>query len=271
MLPPLCEEEKKISYSKYMELPMDPLPEEILAQVNADPLPAERVLPIERIAHFFEHGFEETDFGYRILENGAGYMAHYLYIPDLEMPQLGWWFGWSGRKPDSVPDGCGNLRYKIWCPPDHWDHSPANGVDDSDGTIMEESLDMGAGDPPMRSLVRAIDPEAAGVSAELLAEYATKGQVLQLNYEHSENVTDRIFAAIMRAHPVRGLELRARVWWGYKYTDGQFVRDDDKNKKQCTEQILRNNLLHSSYEFNHLRKLLPLIYAEEGHMAENEK
>lgn len=85
-----------------------------------------------------------------------------------------------------------------------------------------------------------------------------------LTYEHSENVTDRIFSAIMRAHPDGGLELRARVWWGYKYENRQFVRDNDPGKLQCSEKLLRNNLLHSSYEFNHLRKLLPLIYAEEG-------
>ncbi|MBE6016365.1 MAG: hypothetical protein E7233_01985 [Lachnospiraceae bacterium] len=256
MFPALCPEEKALSYSKYMDLPIDPLPDNILEQINADPLQSDKVLPIERITHFFEHGFEETDFGFRILDDGVGYLAHYLYVPDLDMPKLGWWFGWSGQKPESVPDGCGNIRYKIWCPPDHWDHCPANGVDDSDGTIMEESLDMGSGGPVIRSLVRAIDPREIGVSKELLDEYGEKHQVLQLTHEHSENVTDRIFSAIMRPCPDGGLELRARVWWGYKYEGKKFVRDDDPGKLQCSEKLLRNNLLHSSYEFNHLRKLL---------------
>lgn len=36
----------------------------------------------------------------------------------------------------------------------------------------------------------------------------------------------------MRAHPDGGLELRARVWWGYKYENRQFVRDNDPGKLQ---------------------------------------
>ena len=82
-----------------------------------------------------------------------------------------------------------------------------------------------------------------------------------------EDVLARIFTAMMQPHPETGVILMSRVWWGYKYQDGQFLRDDDPAKMPCTEQILRNNLLHSSYEFNHLRKLLPLLRADPAQDA----
>jgi len=145
---------------------------------------------------------------------------------------------------------------------DHWDHRYVNGVDDSDGSLMVESLDMGAGGPVFRSLTRSVPLTMTGLSAGELGEIDRRHTILQLTHEHSEDVVDRIFTAMMQPHPETGVILMSRVWWGYKYQDGQFVRDDDPAKLPCTEQILRNNLLHSSYEFNHLRKLLPLLLAD---------
>ena len=137
-----------------------------------------------------------------------------------------------------------------------------NGVDDADGSLMVESLDLGAGGPVFRSLTRSVPLSMTGLSEQERSVYARRHTILQLTHEHSEDVVDRIFTAMMQPHPETGVILMSRVWWGYKYQDGKFLRDDDPAKLPCTEQILRNNLLHSSYEFNHLRKLLPLLRAD---------
>ncbi|MBQ9269241.1 MAG: hypothetical protein IJ206_06930 [Oscillospiraceae bacterium] len=260
----LCPEEKMLPYARFMDLKIDRLPEEVLTRISAPPLSREQVLPIGEISRFYRHGLEEKQFGFCLMEDGSGYLAHYLHIPDLTMEDLGWWFSWHIRRPESVPQEAGNLRYKIWCPPDHWDHRYVNGTDDGDGSIMVESLDMGAGGPVFRSLTRSVPLSMTGLSGQELSGFVRRHTILQLTHEHSEDAADRIFTAIMQPHPESGVILMSRVWWGYRYQDGQFFRDDAPGKRPCTEQILRNNLLHSSYEFNHLRKLLPLLRAELG-------
>lgn len=260
---PLCPEELALPYAKFMELPMEPLPDEILAQIHAAPLPLEEVLPIGRISEFYQNGLRQKQFGYAILPDGTGYLAHYLYIPDLTLAQLGWWFDWQIHKPAGLPEDAGNLRYKIWCPPDHWEHCYVNGRDATDGVLMVESLDMGAGSAPVTSITRDIDPAAIGVSPALLDTLAQNHVVLQLTHEHSTDLVDRIFTAMMQSAPEGGIILMSRVWWGFQFDGHRITRDRDPRKQPCTAERLKNNLLHSSYEFNHLRTLLPLVYELE--------
>ncbi|MGI6071795.1 MAG: hypothetical protein ACOX75_02095 [Lachnospiraceae bacterium] len=41
------------------------------------------------------------------------------------------------------PEGVGNIKYKIWCPVDHFTHAFINGVDRTAGVLTQESLGLG--------------------------------------------------------------------------------------------------------------------------------
>jgi len=111
MMTTLCPEEQSLPYAKYMDLPMDALPEDVLARINAAPMPSDQVLPISKLRHFYLCGPEERQFGFCLPGDGSGYLAHYLHVPDLTMEDLGWWFSWHIRRPEGVPLEAGNLRY----------------------------------------------------------------------------------------------------------------------------------------------------------------
>jgi len=71
--------------------------------------------------------------GYCMLEDGSGYVAVYKYFPNVKPEMTSWWFRWMNFYAKEQPDGTGNIKYKIWCPPGHFDDGFINGTDASDG------------------------------------------------------------------------------------------------------------------------------------------
>ena len=124
--PPLSPEEKKLSMAKYYYRPLEAGP------LKADEIP----LPEEWWKLVRAEGYNDSDWGYGELEEGAGYVATYT-VSRFGPPKRGWWFQWMQVAPKSMPEGKGNLCYKMWFPPDHFNHTPECGT---------ESLDLGKGD-----------------------------------------------------------------------------------------------------------------------------
>ena len=135
--PPLSPEEKKLSMAKYYYRPLVPLDPGFERPLEAGPLKADEIpLPEEWWKLVRAEGYNDSDWGYGELEEGAGYVATYT-VSRFGPPKRGWWFQWMQVAPKSMPEGKGNLCYKMWFPPDHFNHTPECGT---------ESLDLGKGD-----------------------------------------------------------------------------------------------------------------------------
>ena len=126
---PLCPEERALSYCKYFDLPMEEPDPRSMQIWNAGPVPEETVLRIENINDLFKPGYLPCEQGYCALSDGTGFVANYVRMEGVTAEMVDWWFTWHFIKPPSVPEGNGNLRYKIWNPYEHWDTGPISEAD----------------------------------------------------------------------------------------------------------------------------------------------
>ena len=106
----LTEEQKKLSYAKYLYMPMAPIPEEKLAALKAGPMDPSKALRIEDRAELLKPGYMEREQGFCVMGNGTGYGANLTFMPNTTTEMLFWWYIWSSLEV---------TRYKIWDPDDH--------------------------------------------------------------------------------------------------------------------------------------------------------
>jgi hypothetical protein len=199
-------------------------------------------------------------------------MANYQRLWGVTPEMLEWWFVWHWVRPGGVPEGCGNLRYKIWCPPDHWDACRDEETDRvfrdegiplcerrlmGKGAYICESLDLGMGDPKKDITVTDLRFEDFGVGADALASLNRQRCKLFAGLSSGGN---KINLHFVRPVP-GGVELRTRSYGGYTVRDGQVVEAD---VPPGSEEKLVKNLIHNIVEWQHMQRFLPQLYAEEG-------
>ena len=175
-VPELSPEEKALPYSKfytdYPLYPPTPLQQQIL---DAGPMKVEDAIPIEHWLDWLTPtGYPKVVYGYTMMPDGSGFYIEYSTTAPTWQGKWRRWYGkWYNQHPAELPEGQGNLRYKIWNPIDHWDHKFINGENDKDGVWSVETLDIGeTGDPSkgMPAISHKIDLLEYGLSAEKLAE-----------------------------------------------------------------------------------------------------
>lgn len=250
--PPLSPEEEKLSMAKYYYRPLPPLNPVYEMALNACPLkPDEIPSPENWIDLLMTEGYNGTEFGYGMMENGAGYLSVYTvtHHPD-EMGD--WWGQWMGTPPKSMPEGQGNLCYKLWCPPDHFDANHQRGGG-------RESLDLGQGDPMEDIFNYPLDPKELGLTDEKAAELEQAGIRFGIGYEKFDHPGTHLCLRISRPCPTGGRESIGREWLGYCVKDGEFVRDEET---PVSEEYLRKIVIHNVIESQRLEVLLPELYAE---------
>lgn len=267
----LCMEEKLLSYSKYYYMEMsrpDPLAMQIL---DMGSLPERYVLKIENRNDLLNPGHLAAEQGYSLLPDGSGYIANYVRMPGVTVEMIDWWFLWHFISPPSVPEGNGNLRYKIWCPNEHWDTGLVDKKDESrylDTAVpmcerrqgppcfIDESID-GSGDNMLHITAYSDPLTEFGIDTERLYR---PGMGTMIACHMAVGVP---LAGCHYYRPIRGgVELRTRYWLGYTYEAGKIYRK--KDGPQPSEEIVKGFLLHNMIEYPHLAKFLPSLYAEEG-------
>ena len=166
--PELSPEEKKLPLAKYYDIPLTPLGP--LYQQILDygcPLDPKLAIKAENMLDLLKTtGYEKQEFGYCMMEDGTGYIAIYTTYPNCTPEMMSWWFRWLNVYPKDLPKGKGNLKYKIWCPPDHYDHDFINGKDNKDGIWTVESFDFGAGEPKVGTIRHPFNLRDYGLTAE---------------------------------------------------------------------------------------------------------
>jgi len=121
----LTRSEKERPYAKYFYKELAEVPAEDLEKVNDGPLDPATVTTIRNRNDLMKPGYLGDETGYSVLEDGSGFAATLVNMPDVTPEMLDWWFNWHPLE---------GLRYALWCPVAHTDisakepyrHNPIN-------------------------------------------------------------------------------------------------------------------------------------------------
>lgn len=259
--PELTEEERKLSYAKYYDLPMTPIPAEKLEILEKGPMDASFALPIENRNDLFKPGYLSGETGYCVLENGAGYVANLTEMPKVTSEMFEWWFAWHGLD---------DMRYRIWDPEEHFfaRHQNREKVLDPNVTMREKTWgtthivreDIGAG--PDDLVLNFRYPKELGFEEE---KVGTQYCATMMCANGHGPVPGKGVAAIM-VHFIRdageGIELRSRFWIGYGLVDGE-IKKLVPDGVRVPLEVVKGLFAHNLKEFGHLSNILPDLYQEE--------
>ena len=269
---PLSPEERALSYSKYYYwtlYPREPMQMELIREPMD---PCDVLLP-ENFNDLYNPGYLPRECGYCVMPDGTGYASAYVYMPSVTVEMIDWWYVWHFISPPSVPREHGNLRYKIWCPIEHWDTGFSNdesyekAIDDSvpmrqrrygSENFIYESLDGGEGDNRIMFNAKCFDPVDMGLDPEKVNIPENGTMITAMSH-----MNDMDMLNIYHVRPAyNGVEMRIRTYTGVGLRNGKFVRDTAG--KIITPEQVRMGCLHCLLEYPHLGRFLPSLYAEEG-------
>ena len=257
---PLTKREQAIPYAKYYYLPLETERPEDAAFLN-HPLPEEGVLPYERAAEFFD--FDEARLlggnGYYITKEGRGFTACAVELPNVTPQMVLWWFSWLNSYVKR-PGTHGNLRYRIWFPPDHWDHCYFDEDDPDAGVCIAESLDLGRGQPRNNIITLTTDPAAIGISDKVQERVQREGSALLFGCGHDGAGNPGGVGVNYFKKTEQGCIWATCGWGGYTVRDGKVVALPVA--APASEEGIRCELLHNLLERRQLAKFLPELFAE---------
>ena len=284
--PELSPEEKRLPLAKYYDIPLTPLGP-LLQQIidYGCPLDPKLAIKAENMLDLLKTtGYDKQEFGYCMMEDGTGYMATYTTYPNFTPAMLSWWFRWLNVYPKNLPKGKGNLKYKIWCPPDHYDHDFINGKDNKDGIWTVESFDFGAGEDKVGTIRHPFNLRDYGLTAEKEKELKEAGCWIDPAYvtfhppvpyhtpgmSHQQLPGTYLNLTLSRMNPLGIMEKISRMWVGYTVKDGKVVRDESTPSSMLCEEFLKKLLIHATIEAQQGSKWFPELYAKYHNKPDDE-
>ena len=266
VIPELTPGEKALPVSKYYtDYPLhypNPLYAQLLDKGSMDPADA---LKLDNWMDLFEvEGYMKTEYGYCMLPDGSGYIANYSVIPGNVTPEMRMWYvKWFNIHSKNLPEGCGNIRYKLWNQVDHIDHGLVDG-DFKKGIYTLETLDMGrtGKDKAIRSIRHNFDIRHYGFPEDRYQELMDAGVGITSCWESFDCPGSHLVLSVTRKCPLGGIETCSREWIGYRAENGKFVWDSETPDFMLCEQYLRDVLVHNTVEQQHLASFLPDLYNE---------
>ena len=262
-VPELSPEELALPSSRfYTDYPLKPPGPLQTMLLENGPIPAEKAIPIEHWLDWLSPtGYPDVVYGYTMMPDGSGFYIEYSVTPPTWNGKWRRWYGnWYNHYSKNMPEGRGNLRYKIWNPCDHWDHKFVNGENDRDGVWSIETLDLGAsGDPSkgMPAVSHKINLREYGLSEEKEKELLAADCRVEAVYEEFDEPGHHLVLRFSRPCPLGGRESMNCEWMGYWPKDGKIVRDPET---KVDETYLRNVRAHNTIERQHLLEVLPDLY-----------
>lgn len=260
--PELSPAERALTISKYYDLPfhaLDPVRMQIL---NAGPIDPTCITRPEDVTNLFrlEGYVEGSNYGYCMLEDGAGFVATYNVFHNCTLDMLKWWFPFMNTPAANQPAGVGNIKYKVWCPYGHFDHGVTTDPEGNVTARAAEALDLCMeGDPVDNIYMHDLDPLDFGLSPERKAELDAAGVLYGMSYETFDYPGMHLTMSMMRPCPTGGIEAFGREWMGYGVRNGKLVRVPET---PVDEAFLKKVVIHCSCEMQHLDTILPQLYAE---------
>ena len=258
---PLSPEEIALPYSRYYDLPFPEVTDEDRGFLES-PMAADQVMPIADAAEYLALAGKDSfaPNGYRLLEYGA-YTSCTVFLPDCTPEMIDWWFVWLNHPDPSVPAEYGNLKYKIWCPPDHWDHHFLDEDDPDAGMRICESLDLGQGAPRKNIINKSLPIELLGIDPSVIEGVKKRGISLKFGAGCDENGVPGGVGINMFIPAEGGAVWTSRGWGGITPRNGRLEvtgnGSPDEKDVQC-------ELTHNVLERRHLGEILPGLYREYG-------
>ena len=271
--PELSPEEKKLPLAKYYDIPLSP-PGPLYQQIlDNGPINPKLAIKAQNFLDFLKPtGYEKQEYGYCTMEDGTGMLAVYTTYQNCTPEMLGWWFRWLNVHSKNMPEGKGNIKYKIWCPCDHWDHIflNENGYTDRRGGIgTVEALDLGEGEAKIFTIRHYVELRQCGLTEERENELKKAGCWVDCAYETFYTFPEKkllpgthLQLTMSRMSPLGFMEKCTREWMGYRVKDGKVIRDEDTPEEMFQEDYLKKVLTHCTVEAQQLSKFLPKLYAE---------
>lgn len=270
-IPALTEQENALPVSKYYyHYPLhypNPLYSQLLDQGAMDPKDA---LPLSQWMDLLQpEGYSKVEYGYCMLPDGTGYIANYSVLPGNITPEMRMWYvRWLNIHSKNLPEGCGNIRYKLWNQMDHIDHGLVDG-DFRKGIYTLETLDMGRGSQAIRSVRHNFDVRDYGFPEERYQALQEAHVAITSCYESFDCPGSHLVLSVTRPCPLGGVETLSREWIGWKAENGKFVRDTQTPDFMLCEQYLRDVQIHNTVEQQHLATFLPDLYAEYRNLPQD--
>ncbi len=257
----LTSEETKLPYAKYYDKEMAKIPQEDLNTVNKGAIDKNKALPFTKAQEIIEDGYLEVENGFCAMDDGIGFAASKVFMKDVTLQMLDWWFNWHPLH---------DLRYAIWCPVGH------NGISAKD---PKAHLDSSGVDLKIRNYNKTHYPDEGFnlEGHEIVGIHFKDPKDMGLNIKNTHvyvaNVTRKIgfyeLPITTFIHVARevdgGVEFRSRYYPRvYINKRHEFKKCKLKLPNSLVETLARNNCLHSLIEYNNLGEILPSLYKEQN-------
>lgn len=251
----VTKEEQTLSYFKFYERDLAPIPEKKIA--IRDGQPARQSVSFDD-KNLFLKGEDENfcQLGYGVNPDGTGFVCNETYMPGVTVEMLDWWFPWHSVGSD--------LRYKIWDPEDHWfakadkvDYVIDPAVPNREKTwgvthmIMED-----AGNGPDALALQFMRPADFGYDESIIGTDKCASLVCAVG-------KSEVAAAMTHKwYPYQdGVMFCSRFWIGYGLAEGKPVRTLPEGA--AVPHFVPQGLFgHNIKEFTNLAAILPEVYAE---------
>lgn len=252
----VSQEEKQLSYFKYFERDLAPIPEEKLQILENGPSSIPGV-PFDQRQLFLEgKDCEYCQTGYGVHEDGTGFVCNTTYMPGVTGEMLDWWFPWHSVGSD--------LRYKIWDPEDHYfarANDAAYVCDPSvpmnektwgvDHYIME---DVGPGPEFLKLCFK--NPKEYGYDTSVIGSDVCQSLVCAIGESGCPA------AMTHKWYPYKdGVMFCSRFWIGYGVVDGKMVKILPEGVR-IPDIMPKGLFAHNIKEFTNLASILPEVYEE---------
>ncbi len=252
----VCQEEKDLSYYKFFEMELAPVPEKKLQVFKEGPSKVSAV-PFEKKQLFLE-GKDKNycQVGYGNAEDGTGFVCNTTYMPGVTGEMLDWWFPWHSVGSD--------LRYKIWDPEDHYFAraddvayvcDPAVPMNEKTWGVNHYIIeDVGPGPEFLKLCFK--NPEDYGYDSSAIGTDECQSMVCAIG--------ESTCAAAMthKWYPYKdGVMFCSRFWIGFGVVDGKIVKTLPEGER--VPEIMPKGLFgHNIKEFTNLASILPEVYRE---------
>lgn len=262
MRPTITEEEKKLAYSSLFFKPLPEVDSKLLKEMEVSPVAPERITSVFDRNEILKPGYLEVENGYAKMPDGSGCVATKVEMPGVTPEMIEWWFAWHGLK---------DLRYKIWCPTDHYAahvlgtdlmHRLDTGLSLKErnwGTTDVVTENVGGG--PQKMHLSFFSPKDYGYDEALIdnADVLVSANVSDADTGHGL-VT---FSHCIRTIP-GGIEYRSHYWQGYNIDENGIPKAVAIPPEGFPMEVMKDCAYHSLLEYTNLSKILPDLYETYG-------
>ncbi|MCR5665576.1 MAG: phloretin hydrolase [Eubacterium sp.] len=253
----VSQEEKNLSYYKYFEQDLAPIPPEKLALLENQSQGT--CVPIEKKDLFLAGKDDDyLHIGYGVMDDGIGFVANETYMPGVTGEMLDWWFAWHSVGSD--------LRYKIWDPEDHYfaRADKADYVVDPNVPMNQKTWgvthyimeDVGPG--PEFLMLQFMNPADFGYDTSIIGTDQCESLVCAVG------LSSLAAAMTHKWYPYKdGVMFCSRFWIGYRLTEDRKVERALPEGARVPDIAPKGLFAHNIKEFTNLAAILPKVYAEE--------